>query len=155
MQYKRYDGGTLREWERTYQQAFLSALKLVSLARPLRPWFPAETLTNSACFCFLWWTVDTLRMYSSGENAVSLRKQWRWMISCERWRLDDTGFVLLRLLVSSSAWQPLPVAVSLPIEPTDFYQWSTPVVNYNSFDFFYLKFDRSSYSKNLCKYSQI
>jgi hypothetical protein len=135
MQYKRYDGDTLREREGTYQPAFLSAQKACFLGPAAAPMIPSgnkETLTNSACFCFLWWTVDTLRMYSAGENAVSLRKQCRWMISCVRWRLDDTGFMLLRLLVSSSAWQPLPVAVSSPIEPPDFAQCSTRFVpNYN------------------------
>ena len=39
--------------------------------------------------------------------------------------------------------------------------WSTilqntpSIPNCKSFDFFYPKFDHSSYSKNLCKYSQI
>ena len=33
--------------------------------------------------------------------------------------------------------------------------WTHFVPNYNSFDFFDLKFDHSFYLKKLCKYSQI
>jgi len=61
----------------------------------------------------------------------------------------DSHLFFTHHLILSGVWKEIGIGISQPIKSTP----SMP--NCKSFDFFYLKFDHSSYSKNLCKYSQI